>query len=323
MTAFFQKLGKVASLLGLLAASSSLQALDAAQLIPPGRFVDLETHRLYYECMGSGQPAVVIDYGIGGSAIAWRDLQQRLAGETTVCAYDRAGYGWSDPGPSPRTTESAAAELHALVEHLKLAGPIVLVGHSFGGFNTRYYAARWPTEVAGLVWLDSSHPEEALGARAKHPGTALTNPLDASRIATEQVEGNQAVGAYLNTRRKAIFTQMDELAHFADSARQVLAAGALPKVPLIVLVRDAANGEPSAAAETRWHQSQATLAELSPLGQLWRATGSGHDIYRDRPDLVEKAVREVVESARKRGSVAGVNARQGPPAAPLQPQPRT
>lgn len=308
MNAFFQKLGAVASLMGMLSVAPPVQALDAAQLVPPGHFVNLETHRLYYECMGSGQPVVLIDYGIGGSAIAWRDLQQRLAGETTVCAYDRAGYGWSDPGPSPRTTESAAAELHALVAQLNLAGPLVLVGHSFGGFNTRYYAARWPTEVAGLVWLDSSHPEEALGDQAKHPGTALTNPLDASRLSNEQVEGNLAVGAYLNTRRKAIFTQMDELAHFADSARQVLAAGKLPPVPLIVLVRDSANGEPSAAAEERWHHSQATLAQLSPLGQLWRATGSGHDIYRDRPDLVEKAVREVVESARKRGLVAGVNA---------------
>ena len=300
MKAFFQKLALSASLmLALLIGSPAGYALDPSHLVPPGRFLNLGTHRLYYECMGTGSPAVLIDYGIGSSAIAWRELQRQIARETTACTYDRAGYGWSDPGPSPRTTELAAGEMHELVEQLALRGPIVLVGHSFGGFNTRYFAARWPEQVAGLVWLDSSHPAEALGAKPSRPGERLINPLDSSRIDAAVGDGDEAIGAYLNTRRKAIFAQMDELTHFAESAQQVLDAGAVPPVPLIVLVRDAANGEPSAAAESRWHENQASLAGLSPKGQLWRAKGSGHEIHRDRPDLVAKAVHEVLTSVRK------------------------
>lgn len=310
MRAFFQKLTIVASVLAaLLGSVRAAHAFDVSRLVPRGHFVDLETHRLYYECIGTGQPVVLIDYGIGGSAIVWRDLQQRLATQTRVCTYDRAGYGWSDPGPSPRTTEVAAAELHALIEQLELAAPVVLLGHSFGGFNTRYFAARWPSEVAGLVWLDSSHPEEALGVKSRQPRDHLLNPLDSTRMEGELGDSDEAVGHYLNTRRKAVFTQMDELANFATSAKQVLDAGKLPAIPLIVLVRDAANGEPSAVAEARWHENQAALAKLSPLGQLWHAAGSGHEIYRDRPDLVEKALREVLTAARQRALVAGVNAR--------------
>ena len=306
MRAFFQKLALSASLLlGTLSGSPAVYALDPARLIPPGHFIDLGTHRLYYECMGTGRPAVLIDYGIGSSAIAWRDLQRQISRETTACAYDRAGYGWSDPGPAPRTTQLAAEEIHALLDQMPVDGPVVLVGHSFGGFNTRYFAARWPDRVAGLVWLDSSHPAEAPGAKP-NPGSRLRNPIDASRLGAEGGDDDQAIGAYLNTRRKAIFTQMDELTHFADSARQVLEAGALPPVPLLVLVRDAAKGEPSEAIEARWHANQATLAALSPQGRLWPATGSGHDIHRDRPDLVVKAVHEVLVTVRQHRDVAAV-----------------
>jgi pimeloyl-ACP methyl ester carboxylesterase len=300
MKTFFQKLAMSASLmLAKFSGSQAIWALEPAQLMPPGHFVNLGTHRLYYECMGTGRPAVLIDYGIGSSAIAWRALQRQISRETTVCAYDRAGYGWSDPGPSPRTTQMAAEEMYALLEQLALDGPVVLVGHSFGGFNTRYFATRWPDRVAGLVWLDSSHPAEALGGKPLAPGARLHNPIDATRLGAEGGDDDQAIGAYLNTRRKAIFTQMDELTHFAESARQVLNSGALPSVPLLVLARDAAKGESGAAAEIRWHENQATLAALSPQGTLWQATGSGHDIHHDRPDLVVKAIRKVLTSVRE------------------------
>ena len=288
---------------GLLLACPSLRsprAFDQSLLVPHGRYADLETHRLYYECQGEGRPLVLIDYGIAGSAIAWRRLQRELSNTTTVCTYDRAGYGWSDPGPSPRTSAQAVEELAALIDAAGWQGPFVLLGHSFGGFDTRLFAARHPGAVAGLVWLDSSHPEEVLHATAKPEAQPLANPIAQATINEAEPDDEQAAGAYLNTRRKAIFTQMDELANFATSARQVMAAGPLPAVPLVVVARDHAARQSDADA-ARWQARQRSLAKLSPQGEFWTATGSGHDIHRDRLDLVLKAVRKVVDEARATG----------------------
>lgn len=281
----------------LLLGCPNLQAFDQSVLIPHGHYADLDTHRLYYECMGEGRPVVLIDYGIAGSAVAWRKLQAELAKGTTVCAYDRAGYGWSDPGPSPRTAGQAVEEMQALIEAAGWKGPFVLIGHSFGGFDTRLFAARHPEEVAGLVWLDSSHPEEALQANPQARQGPVTNPIAQTAIHDGDIDDEQAAGAYLNTRRKAIFTQMDELSNFKTSARQVLDAGKIPDVPLVVVARDRAHGQPEADA-MRWQERQRELARLSSRGEFWTAPGSGHEIHRDRPDVVAKAVRRVVEQVR-------------------------
>ena len=285
---------------GLLLTCPNLRAaraFDQSILVPHGRYADLETHRLYYECQGEGRPLLLIDYGIAGSAIAWRRLQHELSNITTVCSYDRAGYGWSDPGPSPRTSAQAVQELEGLIEAAGWQGPFVLLGHSFGGFDTRLFAARHPESVVGLVWLDSSHPEEVLHATAQPGAQPLANPIAQAAINETEPDDEQAAGAYLNTRRKAIFTQMDELANFATSARQVLDAGPLPAVPLVVIARDHAARQSDAEA-ARWQVRQQALAKLSPRGVFWTATGSGHDIHRDRPDLVVKAVGKVVAEAR-------------------------
>ena len=284
-------------LAALMLVCPSARAFDQSMLVPHGRYADLETHRLYYECLGKGQPMVLIDYGIAGSAVAWRKLQAELAKYTTVCAYDRAGYGWSDPGPSPRTAAQAVEEMQALIEAAGWAGPFVLLGHSFGGFDTRLFAARHPALVAGLVWLDSSHPEEALQANPQGNPRPVTNPIAQGAIHDGDLDDDRAAGAYLNTRRKAIFTQMDELSNFQTSARQVLEAGKIPDVPLVVVARDRAAGQ-SDADTVRWRERQQELARLSARGEFWTAEGSGHEIQRDRPDVVVKAVRRVVEEVR-------------------------
>ena len=276
------------------------RAFDQALLIPHGRHADLDTHRLYYECQGEGRPMVLIDYGIAGSAVGWRKLQAKLATITTVCAYDRAGYGWSDPGPSPRTAGQAVEELQALIVAAGWAGPFVLLGHSFGGFDTRLFAARHPELVAGLVWLDSSHPAEALQPDPPGAHGPVTNPVAQGAIRDSDIDDDEAAGAYLNTRRKALFTQMDELSNFSASARQVLEAGKIPDVPLVVVTRDRAQGQSEADA-ARWRRRQQELALLSPQGVLWTAEGSGHEIHRDRPDVVVKAVRRVVDEVRAAG----------------------
>jgi pimeloyl-ACP methyl ester carboxylesterase len=273
-------------------------ALEPADLAPPGSFVSLGTHRLYFDCRGQGSPRVLIDYGIAGAAVEWTGIQRELAADTTVCVYDRAGYGWSDPGPSPRTASRAAAEIEALAEAAGWREPLLLVGHSFGGFDVRYYAARRPEGVAGLVLLDSSVPGLSPVAAPGAQNAGIINPLAVGELPTG-ADDHFAVARYLNSRRKAVFAQMDELANFTRSADEVAAAGELPVIPAVVVSRDPAHGLADGARESEWQRAQRKLADRLSGAEWWRAEGSGHDIHRERPDLVVAAVRRVL--ARVRG----------------------
>jgi len=126
----------------------------------PGRFVEVGTHRLHLHCAGKGAPPVVFDSALGASSLSWSLVHAAVARLTTACVYDRAGFGWSDGGPMPRTAGRIADELHMLLARTGLRGPYVLVGHSFGGLVMRMYAARHRQDVAGLVLIEPAIPEE-------------------------------------------------------------------------------------------------------------------------------------------------------------------
>ncbi len=126
----------------------------------PGRLVDAGGFRLHLHCLGSGTPAVVMEAALGGSSISWSLIQPEVARLTRVCSYDRAGFGWSEAGPMPRTAGRVADELHVLLDRASVQPPFLLVGHSFGGLVMRIFAARHPDTVAGLVLVDPAHPED-------------------------------------------------------------------------------------------------------------------------------------------------------------------
>ena len=126
----------------------------------PGRLVDAGGFRLHLHCTGTGTPAVVLEAALGGSSISWSLVQPSVARLTRVCSYDRAGFGWSDAGPMPRTAGRVADELRVVLDRGGVPPPYVLVGHSFGGFVMRIFAARHPSDVAGLVLVDPAHPED-------------------------------------------------------------------------------------------------------------------------------------------------------------------
>jgi pimeloyl-ACP methyl ester carboxylesterase len=126
----------------------------------PGRLVDIGGFRLHLSCSGTGEPAVVMDAALGGSSISWSLVQPHVATMTRACSYDRAGFGWSDAGPMPRTAGRVADELRALLDRADVQPPFVLVGHSFGGLVMRIFAARYRRDAAGLVLVDPAHPED-------------------------------------------------------------------------------------------------------------------------------------------------------------------
>jgi pimeloyl-ACP methyl ester carboxylesterase len=126
----------------------------------PGAMVDVGGHRLHIACVGQGGPTVVLDAALGNMSAHWARVQQEVARTTRVCAYDRAGLGWSEPGPGPRDADHITSELHTLLGNAGIPGPYVMVGHSFGGLYTQLFAARYPEQVAGVVLVESSHPQQ-------------------------------------------------------------------------------------------------------------------------------------------------------------------
>ena len=100
---------------------------------PPGKLVDIGGYQLHINCTGKGSPTVILEAGLGGDSRSWHEVQPEIAEFAQVCSYDRAGLGWSDPGPKPRTSQQIVKELHRLLAKADIQSPYVLVGHSFGG----------------------------------------------------------------------------------------------------------------------------------------------------------------------------------------------
>ncbi len=281
---------------------------DAERYPPPGRLVDVGGHRLHIHCLGRGSPAVIFESGLGGTSLDWTLVQPQIAGTTRACAYDRAGFGWSEPGPKPRSAARIAQELHALLHNAGIAGPYVLAGHSLGGKNARMFAALYPGEVAGLVLVDARSEYTDLHASAAD-AAALTDSIRAqarlyrlarmtgvTRLFGAELSGLSALPhatagliALFATRESTIAATMDEEVARSDNDRTLRDAAPLGDRPLIVL----ASGQ-NMAASADWRTAQHQQARLSTGGRLIVAEGSGHFIQVDRPALVIAAIREVV-----------------------------
>jgi pimeloyl-ACP methyl ester carboxylesterase len=148
--------------------------------VEPGR-------RMNIHCVGEGSPVVVFDSGLSDWSNTWALIQPAVATRTRACTYDRPGMGYSDPSKHPPTPDNAVRDLHALLERAGVRGPLLLVGHSLGGFNMKLYAATYPAQVAGMVLVDPS--EERLWPRV---GAALA-PRFGEQLVRE-AEADDAAG---------------------------------------------------------------------------------------------------------------------------------
>ena len=307
--------GTVAVLLGLMLLGawyeSAAEAADARAYPPPGQMVDVGGYRLHISCVGTGSPTVVIEAGQGDWSASWSNAVQPEAARTTrICTYDRAGYGWSEPGPLPRTAEHIAQELHRLLHTAGVPGPYVLAGHSLGGLPVRVFAHAYAAEVAGVVLIDSMHPRQAkpsAAARSPQPAAPasrlslftlparisvlrlLAGPLDLKGGFSPEVAN--AYVAYTVTPRH-LQTTLDEGRGMPDSLAQASAITSLGAVPLIVLSR----GQDQ---EQAWQEMQTDLLTLSSNSQQLIADGSGHTIHLDQPAAAVKAIVTMVEHIRR------------------------
>ena len=283
----------------LPATPGQLSANDAfiEYVTPRGEFANLDTHRLYYRCIGQGSPSVVIEHGIGGAALEWTEVQDELAKTTRVCTYDRAGYGFSDSGPGPRNSSQAANELHRLLEIIGERPPYVLVGHSFGGLSARHFASMYAEEMAGLVLIEASHVRmlPSFGARTHEQ----RHGLQISAIEKNRRSENPyaAASGFLNSRRKAIFAQMEELSHFQTSAEQVTRRQLPSELPLVVLSRDPLMSNDN-AMESAWASAQRELATLTNNSKQFVIQGADHNPHLAKPIQVAQRVASLITSLR-------------------------
>jgi len=307
---------RMAAYCGLAALMHAACATGAGLPEPPGRLVDLGTHRLHLLCEGDGSPTVVIDSGLGALAFEWRSVQRMLATQFTVCIYDRAGYGWSDPGPQPRTTGRITDELAQLLERAEIPAPYVLVGHSFGGYTAQLFARRFPERTAGVVLVEASHPGQVQRyldsplrlntAPSKRQGRVTYSGFTVHEGLPDDVRA--AVYA-VGFSPKARLAMTQEYLWFRDSAAEVAAAGPMPDRPLVVLTR---GGTPQAAApaptdlatttrrwlfEQIWLQLQHELASSAPRAAHLVAERSGHQMHLEQPELVVDAIGMVADFA--------------------------
>jgi pimeloyl-ACP methyl ester carboxylesterase len=245
-----------------------------------GRLVDIGDRSLYLDCRGSGSPTVVLEAGSGSDSGTWRAVHDELATTTRTCAYDRAGRGRSD-SRERHTLADAAGDLQAALAAAGEHGPYIVVGHSLGGAYGRVFAGADRGEMAGLVLVDAFNPD--LESTWIHPllGTLQEEyeaRLDGLRAHVSQVDGLEWPASEVQLR-----------------------AASLAGLPIEVLV--AARYEPrldertNATIADAW---RAAFESLSP-GHVTHtiATGAGHNIHIDRPDLVIEATRHLIESARR------------------------
>lgn len=305
------------------------QRKDRQRLPQVGRSVNIGGRSLNIFCSGQGSPAVIFDSGSGAPGYAWSDIQPEVARLTRACWFDRAGYGWSDPGPFPATSAASSADLHQLLRSAGVPPPYILVGHSLGGMNARVYNGMYPNDVAGMVLVDAAHEDEPrrappfmLGRTAPRvlwrpiwiagQGARLlgllrlmlpnaTLPVDPTARTREQI-----VRA-LRLQPKTVATLIDPST--PESYAQAERAGGFGDRPVIVLTRGKVSlpANPSeidrqaAAYEQVWQQEiQPKLARLSTRGRQVIVRQSGHNIPEEAPEAIIAAVREVLLAVREK-----------------------
>jgi pimeloyl-ACP methyl ester carboxylesterase len=272
---------------------------DLARTPPPGQLVDIGGYRLHLWCTGNGAPAVILDTGLGGSSAGWGFVQPDVARFTRVCSYDRAGMGYSDPGPSPRTARRIASELAKLLDRSGIAGPVVLVGASIAGFNVRVFASDHPERAAGLVLVDASHEGDAHEVPRMARFVPLLSKIGVLRLfgvsfgqPVESLPSSVRGYAQATRFRAAGFeAAADEISHIQESVSEVRSSRRKLTVPVVVVT--GARG-----ADENWRQLQHDLTSLSERGCLTIARQSGHVVAVDDPEVVVEAIRTVVGTAR-------------------------
>jgi len=303
---------------GITYQALSTQA-DRNKYPAPGQLIDVGGYRLHLYCLGDkndGSPTVILEPGLGGSSPTWAWIQPEVAKVTRVCSYDRAGLGWSDPAPrgTARDGQQVTKALHTLLQKADIEGPYVMVGHSFGGLYTLFFAHEYPEDVVGVILLDSSHPDQWTSTPAgqelykSNARTFSITPILARLgLMRLRAKSQPAVGlpdiqnrelVAFNSATQDWDAQVAEFAATADLDDEVRAAGPLGDLPLFVLTATDHGGP--AEMEQAWQALQNELAQLSTNSVHRVLNGARHESLWADPSFAREsvaAILKVVEAA--------------------------
>lgn len=292
---------------------------------PPGKLVNIGGRRIQLDCRGTGTPTVVFESGLDmNGSLSWYSVHDSIARTTRACAYSRAGVMWSDPTPVAQTGKDVAFDLHAVLERGGERAPYVIVAHSLGGPYAMIYTKYFGADVAGLVFVDASHPDQVTRNRSLTSWT-LADAMKSARMASHLARLGlirkataadsappqpaytvRAAAAYTSTSLPAMLKEVDS---FGATLAEAGTFRTLGNRPLFVLTatkpmpaadRVSMKMTPVQAAqyEANWVQMQNEEASWSTRSQHQLVPESGHYIQFEQPNIVIAAVRAVIDSVR-------------------------
>lgn len=300
----------------------SISRYNAGKIIPNGRFAEVGHHRLHYLQKGTRSPTIVFETAFDPAGhLQWFNMQQVLAAYTTTISYDRAGILWSERGGNPKTGDKIAEELHLLLEKSGAPKPYILVGHSLGGVLTRFFVRKYPHDVAGVILIDSQHPdnEKFLSPELSKmvnqglPGGFLkfANAFGLARLMFgnmfpqngQYTYQNSIMPALLHKSAYAVLEEQDGMPSIKKEASKIRSFGS---IPLCVISATDENRFDSFIKDEKlkaemvaaWDKMQKDQLGLSAISRQILVPNSGHYINQDQPKAIEEAVKAMILTTR-------------------------
>jgi len=300
------------SIAGTIYQTAATEA-DSRNYPPPGNLIDVGAFKMHIYCVGEGSPTVILEALSGGFSSYWAWVQSEVTKQVRVCAYDHAGFGWSENDSEPESPQRTAQNLHTLLTNAGITGPFVMVGHSKGGLYVREYAAMYPQEVAGMVLLDSSHPDQFV----RYPDMLEGDTAMLRYMPVIQTLLRIGVGhAFFALGGEVDFADLPQRPHDEIAAawsspeywkstettmqlgekifQQAHDLGSLGDLPLAVITQDK-------DANDDWREMQNELARLSTNSIHITIAGSTHGSLVFNPDhahVVSETILQVVDAIR-------------------------
>jgi len=259
----------------------------------PGQKVMIDNFHLHINCMGSGDTTVLFEAGLGGSSLEWIPVQLKVADRVRACIYDRAGYAWSDPSPNPSHAQALSREADIMLDKIGADGPLLLVGHSFGGFVIRELALRRKEKMIGMILVDASHEdqllqlEELVGKIMMPRGNNFfVSPPDAPESLPGELR--RKIQAFARMR-KTYAALHAEMRFFRESARQVRRDRTIVDYPVTVVSRGQDLYERPELGDKKteiWDQMQEDLKALSSRSMRIIPEQNGEHVHPENPDII-------------------------------------
>ena len=297
----------------------------STQFPAPGQIVEVNGRDMHIQCTGTGSPTIILDAGQGGWSSDWAKIVPELSEENRVCAYDRAGYGWSDGAEDGRSPQDAAGDLAALLTSAQIEPPYLLVGFSHAGLAGRIFAAQHADQMAGMVLIDpaTEFDNEIMSAELMQQQQAAVGMFKGfgfmakigllRLIGTENMAGSApfigtdpvdpelyysfiAAPQWWETSAQEFVSHLND-----DNLAMVRDLGSIPDIPLVIIGSDTLDTSGSAALDglqAARHEKLSALAAQSAQGEFVIAEGSTHNVPADRPDVILDAIEATVAASR-------------------------